>query len=79
MLSTFPVTNTSNVSRLGFHERIFIAEVIIYKRPEDGCMQPKYVASVPRWQQLYVVLDQGSSTFQIVRATLTISMMPAGH
>jgi hypothetical protein len=22
---------------------------------------------------------QGSSTFQIVRATLTISMMPAGH
>jgi hypothetical protein len=24
-------------------------------------------------------LSQGSSTFQIVRATLTISMMPAGH
>jgi hypothetical protein len=24
-------------------------------------------------------LHQGSSTFQIVRATLTVSMMPAGH
>jgi hypothetical protein len=29
----------------------------IYKGPEDGCMQPKHVASVSHWQQLYVVLD----------------------
>jgi hypothetical protein len=28
---------------------------------------------------LVYTLKQGSSTFQIVRATLTISMMPAGH
>jgi hypothetical protein len=28
---------------------------------------------------LFNCVNQGSSTFQIVRATLTISMMPAGH
>jgi hypothetical protein len=33
----------------------------------------------PNLIPLFHCLGQGSSTFQIVRATLTISMMPAGH
>jgi hypothetical protein len=41
---------------------------------------------LPLWEKLTIKphdcgigLGQGSSTFQIVRATLTIAMMPAGH
>jgi hypothetical protein len=42
-----------------------------------------YVTFLPpspySWFPAFNSLSQGSSTFQIVRATLTISMMPAGH
>jgi hypothetical protein len=55
--------------------------------------QPRYMPCLPhsRFYHLYnnwvrstdreplIPLSQGSSTFQIVRATLTISIMPAGH
>jgi hypothetical protein len=37
---------------------MYIAQMIKYKRPEDGCMHPKHVAPVSHWKQLYVVLDR---------------------